>query len=102
MMERVFDWLKAAKIIADRKPDIAEAGLAEDWGWTAGVIWKDGRPTNTDDPESYTFLGSTWATPVLVVDGEQIECFVSQAESPGWDEKTFWPGEARRYVGGGA
>ena len=30
----VFDWVKAAKLIKERKPTLAQAGLQGDWEWT--------------------------------------------------------------------
>ena len=38
----VFDWDKAARLIAQRKPRIAMAGLRGDWEFTGGVIYEDG------------------------------------------------------------
>ncbi len=55
----VFDWDKAAKLIKERQPNSAEAGLSGDWGCTGGEIYRDGEPILN----SYTFLASTWATP---------------------------------------
>ncbi len=93
---RVFDWVKAAQRIKEAQPLEALAGLCEDWFWTGGVIWENGGiPT-----ESHPFLSSNWATPVLVMDEKQEECWVYQDESPGWDAKTYWPDEARRTVEG--
>lgn len=86
----VFDWVKAAAIIRDRKPKYAAAGLRGDWSYTGGSILEDGKP-NMDD---YTFLASTWAVPELKIDGEYIECYVMQSERPEWDSDTKWPKEA--------
>ena len=97
--QRVFDWEKAAKIIAERKPLYAIAGLRGDMGYTAGYIYADGEIDNDD----YTYLASTWATPVLVLgeadyNAEEIECYRMQSETPGWDEHTKWPKEALRIL----
>jgi hypothetical protein len=86
----VFDWEKAARLIAERNPREASAGLAEDWEYTGGVIWADGGPCL----ESYTYLASTWATPELEIDGEVIACFRMEDEVPGWGGETKWPPEA--------
>lgn len=43
---RVFDWQKAARLIEKHKPELAEAGLAEDWEQTATVIWSGGQARN--------------------------------------------------------
>lgn len=91
--ERVFDWDKAAKIIKERKPDYASAGLLEDWEWTGGVIYENGKPNKSE----YTYLSSTWATPVLIIstedDIEKIECWVWENET-NWNAKTKWPKSA--------
>lgn len=90
--EKVFDWDKAAQEIKNRGATSASAGLIEDWGWTAGSILSDGKPIPADD--TYTFLSSTWATPVLRIDGENIECYKMQSEVPGWSSDTYWPQSA--------
>lgn len=88
----VFDWCKAARIIKERKPELVEAGLAGDWEWTGGRIYKDGAPVPGD--QTYTFLASTWAEPMLEVDGEFMDCYLMKSQSPGWDSSTYWPQEA--------
>lgn len=90
--ERVFDWGKAARLIKERRPQTASAGLEEDWFWTGGTIYENGAPVSPDD--TYTFLASTWATPVLVLDDEQIECWRMESEVPTWGSGTYWPQEA--------
>ena len=62
---RVFDWTKAAHLIKEQKPDVAEAGLAGDWEYTGGIIYEDGKP----DKKSYTYLASLWAIPQIKLDG---------------------------------
>lgn len=89
---KVFDWNKAAALIRERKPTIASAGLAEDWNWTGGDIYRDGEPVPKED--TYTYLASTWATPELDLDGETVDCFLMQEETDGWDAETYWPHSA--------
>lgn len=93
--QRVFDWNKAARILRDRGARRATAGLALDMEWTAGEILTDGEP-NT---ESDTYLSSNWATPVLVIDGEEIECWAF-ARDTGWDANTKWPESAIKILRG--
>ena len=93
--QRVFDWGKAARIIKERQPSKAEAGLVEDWWETAGDIWRDGEIVPEDD--TYTYLSSNWATPTLVLEGEQIACWIGEADTE-WDAGTYWPQEARDIV----
>ena len=97
-MTKVFDWDKAARILRDRGAKTAGAGLAEDWKWTGGSILRDGKPMARDD--TYTFLASWWATPVLFVDGEEVECWRPESEAPGWDAETAWPESALKIFNG--
>ena len=85
----VFDWDKAAQLISEMKPSVASAGLAGDWEYTGGEIFRDGKPLSQD--ETYVYLASTWATPEINIDGEVLDCFKMQSETPGWDSDTFWP-----------
>ncbi len=83
----VFDWDKAAKIIKERKPLLASAGLRDDWEWTGGDIYCEGKPIM----DSYTYLASTWAVPELMLDGEEvIPCYRMQSETPNWNAETKW------------
>jgi len=52
----VFDWEEVARIIKERKPSHAAAGLAGDWEWTGYTA--DGIP---DRDGTYAYLASTWA-----------------------------------------
>jgi len=90
--EMVFDWDEAARRIAATKPKVASAGLAQDWDWTGGDIYRDGKPVNADD--TYVFLASTWATPELDMDGVVQSCFKMESETPGWTSSTYWPESA--------
>jgi len=89
---KVFDWEKAARIIKERQPQEASAGLSGDWEWTGGTIYRDGKIV--DREETYTYLASTWAAPELDVDGDVIDCYKMSSETPGWDAGTYWPPEA--------
>lgn len=91
----IFDWDKAAELIRERNPESASAGLSGDWEWTGGEIFRGGQIVE----DSYTYLGSTWATPLLDLDGEQIECYRMQSKTPGWDTDTKWPESARSIIG---
>lgn len=91
----VFDWAKAARIIRERKPKEASAGLHSDWEWTGGTIYEDGKPVK----DSYTFLASTWATPELDIDGEIIDCYIMQNGTK-WNSDTKWPKTALDILNG--
>lgn len=88
----VFDWDKAAQLIRERGAKRASAGLSGDWEYTGGSIFRDGKPVPGED--TYVYLASTWATPELDIDGEVIDCFRMQDQSPGWDSNTYWPESA--------
>lgn len=90
---KVFDWKKAAELIRDRTPAFVEAGLREDWDYTSGVIFEDGKI----DEECYTYLASNWATPQICMDGEFIDCFVMECDTE-WRSDTKWPDVAREIV----
>lgn len=91
---KVFDWHKAVRIIKKYNIKNASAGLAEDWSYTGDVILKNGKPITTDD-DTYTYLASVWATPVLLIEGtnEGIECWCWDDHCE-WSAETNWPESA--------
>ena len=93
----VFDWDKAAHILAERNPDEALAGLQDDYEYTAGVIWRKGMPAR----DEYTYLASTWAHPMLIIGDEEIECWRYKSDVPEWSAKTKWPKSAIEIVNTG-
>lgn len=90
---RCFDWKKAARLIAERKPRNASAGLIEDWEWTGGTIYRDGQPV--PENETYVYLVSTWATPTLIMDGDEFSCYFIEGER---NEEPYWSDEARQIL----
>ena len=73
-----YNWQKIRQKISEEKSkglSKVEAGMAEDWGWTANAIWKRGRGFLRDDcgrkygedlsAEVMGIDGSFWATPVI-------------------------------------
>jgi hypothetical protein len=93
---RVFDWEKAANRIVETGATEAAAGLSEDWGMTGGPILEGGEIVS--EGETYTFLASRWATPVLFLDGREEECWTLLDDST-YDESSYWPSDARRILG---
>lgn len=94
---RVFDWDKAARLLVEQKPTgEVVAGLSSDLEYTGGVIWVNGDIVL----DQYTYLSSNWATPVLVIDGDEIACWRFASDAPGWDESTKWPDSAVAIVRG--
>ena len=92
---RVFDWQKAARLIHKHMPAIAEAGLAEDWDKTETVIWCDDHPVMGGAAS----LASVWATPILVMDGLECDCyFVARFEPIGWEGRARWPDNSAKVA----
>lgn len=88
---KVFDWDQAARLIVERKPSHVEASLQGDYSWTGGTIYANGKPVT----DSYTYLMSLWATPVIHLDGEEIPCFVDlNTTECDWESDTKWPPSA--------
>ena len=85
----VFDWDKAARLIKERQPTRASAGLARDWEYTGDTIYDNNKPVL----DGYTYLASTWATPELDLDGDVEDCYIMESQTE-WDESTKWPQSA--------
>ena len=73
---KMLDFDKALEIIKENEGKEIRIGLAEDWYYTSGKVEADGR-ISYDEYESggSLCLVSRWATPVVVVDDEVIECW---------------------------
>lgn len=71
---KYMDWEKAEKICLEHPYSVVYAGLAEDWGWTSGKIYENGKWYDGGT----LYDRSKWATPILDVDGEEIECFTHE------------------------
>lgn len=68
---KYMDWDKVREIIKDNPNSTIEAGLREDWNNTSGLIYEDGEYYNG----GVLYNQSCWATPIVDVDGEEIECW---------------------------
>lgn len=96
---KIFDWNKAVDLLIEHKAQTAWAGLQHDLEWTAGTIFKDGKPLlEPGDLDGVTDLVSLWAIPILVIDGTEYECYVTEDElkelGKMWTADTYWPEEA--------
>ena len=85
--KKVFDWHRAVELIKTHNIKEAYAGLEEDWHWTGGIILENGMPIK----DAYTFLASTWATPVLVDENDNIYVCWCWEDECIWDCDTKWP-----------
>lgn len=81
---KFMDWSKVQKIVDEHPDSVIYAGLMEDWNNTSGLIFAKGKYY-----DGYVFGMSCWATPIVDVDGVEIECWtyeptVELNEKPSW------------------
>jgi hypothetical protein len=71
---KYMDWERAFSIIKERVKKnpyiVVEAGLMEDWNNTSGCVFSNGKFV-----KGYVYGASCWATPILDIEGEEIECY---------------------------
>lgn len=82
---KYMDWQKAQKIIDENPNSVIYAGLMEDWNYTSGLIFANGEYYN-----GYVFGASCWATPIVDVDGEEIECWTYEKTKEGSGRPIWW------------
>ena len=83
---RYMDWEKVKQIcLLNPKAEI-RAGLREDWNNTSGLIFKNGKYY-----DGYVYGSSYWATPIIDVNGEEIEVYTNIDN--GFTGKPDWWGE---------
>lgn len=89
-----FDWAEAARRIALARPTLAEAGLAGDFGYTGGAVWRDGALVPRARSSVALPLASTHLVPALRLDGgAEDPCYVVLA--PGSVVSAdYWPAAA--------
>ena len=81
------DWEKVQKIVDGNPSATIYAGLREDWGNTSGLIYAKGEYYS-----EYAYCASSWATPIVDVDGEEIECWTYEKTKEGAHLPSWWPG----------
>lgn len=89
---KVFDWIKAVELINElhKSGDTIRAGLMEDWACTSGILIHSNKPL--EEKSSTMHLSSSWATPILDIEGEEFECWIRHGDDPNsFDQGTFWP-----------
>ena len=67
--KKYMDWKKVQKVVDEHPNSVIYAGLMEDWNNTSGLIYANGKYYN-----GHVHGCSVWATPIVDVDGEGIEC----------------------------
>lgn len=82
---KYMDWIKVQKIVDDHPDSVVYAGLMEDWNNTSGLIFAKGKYY-----DGYVYGASVWATPIVDVDGEEIECWTYDVTGEGHGKPTWW------------
>lgn len=85
---KYMDWGKVKKVIEEHPNSIIYAGLMEDWNNTSGLIFAKGNYYN-----GYVYGASIWATPILDVDGEEIECWTYEKTKEGSGKPSWLYGD---------
>lgn len=78
---KFMDWNKVKEVVESHHNSIIYAGLMEDWNNTSGLIYAKGKYYN-----GYVYGCSNWATPIVDVDGEEIECWTNNETEWGSDK----------------
>ncbi len=76
---KFLDWKKAKELIEANPDAVIHAGLLEDWNNTSGLIYAKGNFYNG----GYFYGASVWATPILDINGEEIECWTYEPTEEG-------------------
>lgn len=82
---KYMDWQKVQKIVDEHPDAVIHAGLMEDWNNTSGLIFAKGKYY-----DGYVYGCSCWATPIVDVDGEEIECWTYEKTAEGSGKPTWW------------
>jgi len=90
---KYMDWERAARIVSEHPDSTIYAGLLEDWNNTSGLIFDRG-----EYQYEYVYGCSCWATPILDVDGEEIECYVTEKPAGFTSELPEWWGEKKNTL----
>lgn len=82
---KYMDWQKVQQVVNDHPDSVICAGLMEDWNNTIGLIYAKGKYYN-----GYVYGCSCWATPIVDVDGEEIECWTYEETPYGSGKPHLW------------
>lgn len=84
---KYMDWKKVQQIVDEHPDSVIYAGLMEDWNNTSGLIYDKGKYHNG----GYCFYGvSIWATPIVDVDGVEVECWTYDKTKEGSGMPKWW------------
>lgn len=82
---KYMDWQKVQKVVDEHPNSVIHAGLMEDWNNTSGLIFAKGKYY-----DGYVYGCSRWATPIVDVDGEEIECWTHEETVEGSHKPAWW------------
>jgi len=82
---KFMDWKKVQQIVNEHPDSVIYAGLQEDWNNTSGLIFAKGKYY-----DGYVFGCSKWATPIVDVDGEEIECWTYEETEERSGKPSWW------------
>ena len=86
---KYMDWHKVQNIVNEHPNSVIYAGLMEDWNNTSGLIYANGKYY-----DGYVYGCSKWATPIVDVDGKEIECWTNEVTKEGSHKPTWWGNES--------
>lgn len=82
---KYMNWKKVQQIVDKNPNSVIYAGLQEDWNNTSGLIFARG-----EYYDGYVYVASSWATPIVDVDGEEIECWTYEKTKEGSGRPSWW------------
>lgn len=88
---KYMDWEKVKKIVLENHEGVIRAGLMEDWNNTSGLIYAKGKYY-----DGYVYGESNWATPIVDVNGEEIECYKSEPND--FTGRPDWWGQGEKLL----
>lgn len=89
---KYMDWQKVQKVVDEHPNSVIYAGLMEDWNNTSGLIYAKGKYY-----DGYVYGCSSWATPIVDVDGKEIECWTNE-ETAEVSHKPIWWGNGQELL----
>lgn len=82
---KYMDWQKVQELVNKHPNSVIYAGLMGDWNNTSGLIFARGKYY-----DGYVFGYSKWATPIVDIDGEEIECWTYEQTEEGYRKPSWW------------
>ncbi|MCS5452523.1 hypothetical protein ACJVQT_22935 [Enterobacter huaxiensis] len=90
---KIFDWKRAEILI--RKAGVRNAGalLEGDEDATSDLIWIEGKP----HLDTWFYPCSIWATPMLVINGEKIPCWIEAPDDMDCEKAGYLDNPSARW-----